>query len=301
MLPDCKGSVVLVRGGALGDFVLTLPLAQSLRDLRPAARLVLVGDPTTTRLAGEAQRIDATGADWARMFTPAGPSVSLREIFADCQLLVASVPRGTQASEVYLRNLRSLCGNLRIGDPLPETGQTRHMVERLLDPLRKDCVLPSCLRPSIQLPSVPPREHLIVLHPGSGGRSKCWPPAQFAALLTYLHDRGQRTEILWGPAEEARRHEFPPSLSDSAVLRAPFTPWALAHYLASARLYIGNDTGPGHVAAAVGCPTISLFGPTDPKLWRPLGPSGHVVQAPDGDLASLSLSQVIDAVDIALG
>ncbi|MDA0336092.1 MAG: glycosyltransferase family 9 protein, partial [bacterium] len=236
-----------------------------------------------------------------RMFPPAGPSVALRESFADCQLLVASVPRGTQAPDIYLRNLRSLCGNLRIGDPLPETGQTRHMVERLLDPLRKDCVPPSCLTPSIPLPSVLPREQLIVLHPGSGGRSKCWPPAEFAALLAYLQGRGHRTEILWGPAEEARRDEFPPSLSDPAVLRAPLTPWALANYLASAQLYIGNDTGPGHVAAAVGCPTVSLFGPTDPNLWRPLGPSGYVLQAPDGNLASLSLSQVIAAVDIALG
>ncbi|MCH8853837.1 MAG: hypothetical protein IID41_14470, partial [Planctomycetes bacterium] len=99
----------------------------------------------------------------------------------------------------------------------------------------------------------------MILHPGSGGRHKCWPAPRFVALLAWLRRQGRQVAVLWGPAEQARRDEFPLALSAAATQLCPATPWDLAHHLAAARLYIGNDTGPGHLAAAVGCATLSLF------------------------------------------
>jgi heptosyltransferase-2 len=293
--------VGVVRGGALGDFVLTLPLIQALREAFPAARVVVVGNPANARLAVDVEPVDADSVEWTRMYTPAGPADALIDLFANCRLLVAFLPGAAQSEpSVYLENLRSLCGNLRIGDPHPEPGQTRHMVERLLDPLHNHRGLPDSLTPKITLPIRPPPEDLVILHPGSGGRYKCWPPVRFAELLTHLEAQGHKVAILWGPAEESRRGEFPPSLWAKATMLSPPTPWALANILAAARLYIGNDTGPGHVAAAVGCPTISVFGPTDARLWCPLGPNAKVLQAQCGDLQSLPLCTVVDAVDAAL-
>ena len=301
--PDHGGGVVaLVRGGALGDFVLTLPLMQALRKAYPAARAMVVGNPATARLATGAESIDANSAEWARMYTPAGPSAALAGLFSNCRLLVACLPGGARAAPpVYLQNLRALCRNVRVGDPHPEPGQTRHMVDRLLDPLRGDGIdLPDSPVPGIELPSRPPQEDLVVLHPGSGGQSKCWPPGRFAELLTHLEAQCRKVAVLWGPSEESRRDEFPRALWAPATILAPPSPWALANSLCSARLYIGNDTGPGHVAAAVGCPTISIFGQTDARLWRPLGPGAKVLQAPGGALQSLPLHTVIDAVEAAL-
>lgn len=299
---DAGGTVALVRGGALGDFILTLPLIRALGDNFPQTRLVLVGDPSTTRLGGVAERIAADGGDWARMYTAAGPPPALTDRLADCRLLVALLPGGPGAAPpVYLENLRALCPQLRVGDPHPEPGQTRHMVHRLLDPLRGAGIdLPQTPQPRIELPSAPPRGELVILHPGSGGRHKCWPAPRFVALLAWLRRQGRQVAVLWGPAEQARRDEFPLALSAAATQLCPATPWDLAHHLAAARLYIGNDTGPGHLAAAVGCATLSLFGPTDPRLWRPLGPSARVLQAPGDDLEALAVGTVIDTVDEAL-
>ncbi len=291
------GCVGLVRGGALGDFVLTLPLIDALRNVVPSARLVLVGEPSTTRLAGAADRVAAEGGDWARMFTPDGPSQALTRRFADCHLLVACLPGGPEsAPSHYLRNLRSLCNQVLIGDPRPKSGQTYHMTQRLLEPLRGADDLTVEPRPVIPLPSHPRSEAsgLVILHPGSGGRSKCWPAERFLNVLQWLQQQAVPTGILWGPAEQARREEFPPELVSSARLLSPGSAWQLAQQLAGARLYIGNDSGPGHVAAAVNCPTLSLFGPTEARLWHPVG--ARVLQAPDGDMENLASSTVIDAV-----
>jgi heptosyltransferase III len=294
--------VALVRGGALGDFVLTLPVIRALRNAFPESRLLLIGHPATARLAGEAKRIDADSAEWARMYTPAGPSAGLAASLANCRLLVACLPGGRQAAPTnYRRNLHGLCKDLLFGDPRPEPGQTRHMVERLLDPIRDaGMTLPDSSTPCIDLPTRTPKQDLLILHPGSGGRGKCWPAKRFAELLTHLQKQGHKVAILWGPAENSRQQEFPSALRAPTTLLSPASPWELANCLASARLYIGNDTGPGHVAAAVGCPTISIFGSTDAKLWRPLGPGARVIQAPGGDLQSLSLGIVVDAIDAEL-
>lgn len=305
--PASHGQIALVRGGALGDFVLTLPLVQALRACRPAARLVLIGKPAHARLAGapeQADSLDMDSAAWSGMYTPTGGGQQLLRRVPDCRLLVACLPGGrARADADYLRNLQSLCTDLRIGDPLPEPDQQRHMTDRLLDPIRPllSAAAPDARpdpRPVIELANPPTRGQTIVLHPGSGGRDKCWPSRHFGQLLNWLRQRHLPVAVLWGPVEMARAAEFDAELTRNPV--SPSSPLELARYLASARLYIGNDTGPGHVAAAVGCPTLSLFGPTDPALWRPLGPRAEVLQAPGGVLSDLTVATVIEGVDAAL-
>ena len=238
------------------------------------------------------------------MYTPTGADQDLRQRLRDCRLLVACVPGGRHgAGAHYLRNLQDLCTDIRVGDPLPEPAQRRHMSSRLLDVMgvpvsTGDDVVD--LQPVIRLATTPPRGDLIILHPGSGSRSKCWPAPYFARLLGWLQSCHLPVAVLWGPAEMARAMEFPAALTDAAVALSPDSPLALADCLARARLYVGNDTGPGHVAAAVGCPTLSLFGPTDPGLWRPLGPKAQVLRAPAGDLSRVTVEMVIEAVKAAL-
>lgn len=292
--------VGLIRGGALGDFVLTLPLVRALQSRVPAGRLILVGSPATARLAGpQIDCIDAETGDWPRLFASSA-SDEVHRRFSECRLLVACVAGGPSAlSARYAHNLRSLCPNLRVTDPLPEPGQNRHMTSRLLDAVRQpgsSALAPQ--EPRIPVPARDKARELIVLHPGSGGRDKCWSADRFASLNERLEALGHRVVVLWGPVEEARRNEFPESLQKARL--SPATPWDLACHLSGARLYIGNDSGPGHVAAAVGCPTLSLFGPTDPALWRPFGRRARVLQAPDGDLSKLSVDAVEEAAVDAL-
>ena len=73
---------------------------------------------------------------------------------------------------------------------------------------------------------------------------------------------------------------YPPDLS------------TLAAFLVGARLVIGNDSGPGHIAAAVGTPTLSLFGPTDPRIWSPRHPCGRILHMPN--IADIPFAAVVD-------
>jgi heptosyltransferase-3 len=109
----------------------------------------------------------------------------------------------------------------------------------------------------------------VIIQPGSGSRSKNWPLTHFEELATRLECDGYRVTWCVGPAEEGW-----PSRPD---VLPPMPLLELAGVLAGARLFVGNDSGISHLAAAAGCPTVAIFGPTDPDTWKPVGPRVHVV------------------------
>jgi hypothetical protein len=109
----------------------------------------------------------------------------------------------------------------------------------------------------------------IVIQPGSGSRTKNWPLNHFEDLAARLERDGHRIAWCMGPAEEewlSRPDTLPPM---------PLV--ELASVLAGARLFVGNDSGIGHLAALTGCPTVTIFGTTDPVVWKPAGPQARVV------------------------
>jgi ADP-heptose:LPS heptosyltransferase len=110
----------------------------------------------------------------------------------------------------------------------------------------------------------------MVLHPGAGSPAKAWPG--FPDLARRLGAAGMPVVVTTGPAdrEVARWLEAAPGVdchpAPDLSLRE------LAALAATARGWVGNDSGPTHLAAAAGTPTVALFGPTDPAVWAPLGP-----------------------------
>jgi len=131
-----------------------------------------------------------------------------------------------------------------------------------------------CAGTTISLPwtaSFPKGYHEVdvIIQPGSGSRSKNWPQAHFEELAARLKNDGHRVAWCVGPAEEewpSRPNALPPM---------PLV--ELAGVLAGARLFVGNDSGISHLAAAAGCPTVAIFGPTNPAIWSPAGPQVHVI------------------------
>lgn len=124
------------------------------------------------------------------------------------------------------------------------------------------------------------RHGSIALHPFSGNGAKNWPLAGFRELAQRLAGEGP-VIMLAGPEEdlpEARRFD---DLGSLAV------------WLSGAALYIGNDSGPTHLAAAVGTPTLALFGPTNPAIWAPRGPHVKVLQ--QEPISELSVDEVLVA------
>lgn len=122
------------------------------------------------------------------------------------------------------------------------------------------------------------RREFAAIHPFSGSPRKNWPLDRFRKLAQTLE-----ISVKWcaGPEE---------TLNDAVRFE---NLWDLACWLASARVYIGNDSGITHLAAAVGTPVVAVFGPSDPQIWRPLGERVRIVS---GALDAIPVEQVRSAV-----
>jgi hypothetical protein len=118
----------------------------------------------------------------------------------------------------------------------------------------------------------------VILHPGSGGRAKCWPTPEFIAVARQLQTAGLAPVFLLGPVE---RETWP--AADMAKIQSEFAVLDdlasddLVAVLSGANAYVGNDAGPTHLAALLGTPTVALFGPTPASVWRPLGANVSVL------------------------
>ena len=110
------------------------------------------------------------------------------------------------------------------------------------------------------------RENFAVIHPFSGSTRKNWPLEKFRAVAAHLE---RIMPVYW-----CRGAEDPP-LPEAVRIDDLYQ---LACWLAKARVYVGNDSGITHLAAAVGTPVLALFGPTDPAVWAPRGPHVRVVK-----------------------
>ncbi len=113
----------------------------------------------------------------------------------------------------------------------------------------------------------------ILINPGGGWRSKCWPPENYSELIRRLHrDRSEKIVLSGAPAEEDLIAGI---LRSAGTGSAHYFPTTLVQFIAlarRARLFIGGDTGPLHLAAAVGTPIVGIYGPTDPARNGPFAP-----------------------------
>jgi heptosyltransferase-3 len=131
----------------------------------------------------------------------------------------------------------------------------------------------------VRTAGLPRNRPWVAMHPGARGPLRCWRSERFGEVARRLVERFEAAVLLvGGPGEgellgEVARHMGVPPAFQSTELSLLET----GELLRRCALFIGNDSAPGHLAAAAGCPTVSLFGPTFPHMWRPLSPGGRVV------------------------
>ena len=307
--------VLVIRPGALGDVLLTLPALQCLSAAFPQASIELMGNLSVLEwLPGRSvpQRVSSFDrADLATLFLPEpGPAAVLGAYLDSFDLILSYV---TAPEHLFARNLARLSrGRLLSLDTRPPEVQG-HMSAYLQRPLEGLGIALCTGYPALKLTSADYQEaghwwkahalegrDVIAVHPGSGSRAKNWPAARFAAVARRLQqERSAGILLVAGPADEmavaevlqqmdggfSRNEPWPAASATSArlvreviLLRdLPFP--LLAAVLTRCQVYLGNDSGISHLAAASGVPTVAVFGPTDPEVWAPRGPAVRVVRS----------------------
>ncbi len=249
-----------IRPGAIGDLIVALPALECLAlECLKAGGLEVWTAPANVPLVqfAPARSIPATGLDWLGIAEPpAGLMDALRGF--------DSIVSWYGANRPEFRDLVKALGlPFTFFPALPGAGGPRiHATDFYLSQVRTLVDCPSDGIPHLPCPG--PREDYAVIHPFSGSARKNWPLERFQQLAARL---GPLMPVRWcaGP-------EDPPL---EGAVRIPDL-YELACWLARARLYIGNDSGITHLAAAVGTPVLALFGPTDPEVWAPRGPNVRV-------------------------
>jgi heptosyltransferase III len=270
---------LIYHAGALGDFITTLPALEWWRRQHPNHFIVLAGKPELARLAKFAGIVDeiwdVQSAQWAALYNH-NPDAALLDPFRQFQ---DAILFAIEASP--LPGIMQKAGVERIWRQLPFPAVSLPIIEYHLTLFGADASLANPQDPFMQV-----RGKLIknkmechddaleaMIHPGSGSLKKNWPLESFRQLAGCLGNCGCRVTWISGPAEE--QWDFP--AEDGAILRADLV--ELAQRMSGASLYVGNDSGVTHLAAAMGCPTIALLGPTDPTVWAPRGPAVRIISS----------------------
>ena len=283
---------LIVRLGALGDVVHAIPVAAALRRAFPPARIDWLVSAKHGGILDLVTVIDRPilvndrngSSDGKSLWQAVGELRRTRyDVVIDLQGLIKSAllarlsgaPRVIGFTSAYAREGLARLFYSESYDPgrggLYDPRETRHVVRinlGLLTRLGIEVTAPDF--PIADVDSVvarwaieQSRGRYALLNPGAAWPNKRWPPARFGRVAVALRDRHALTSVvLWGPGEEPLAKDVVAEANGAALLSPRTTIADLVALARSAAVMISGDTGPTHVAAAVGTPLVSLFGPT---------------------------------------
>ncbi len=296
--------VLVIRGGAIGDFILTLPAIRLIRESIPNCHLEVLGYPGIMELAVAAGLADATRSlehrTMAMLFARQGAvDPALQDYLRSFTLIISYLydPDGHFRGSLERIGVKTLldCPHRVVPGEGHASVQLAKPLERLAMFLEDE---PDWRRPFFlgEEKTFPPSR--LVIHLGSGSVKKNWPLENWQELTSQIHQHLPHLQfiIVTGEAEEARG-----LVAGDPLLPVPYEHWhglplvELSRRLAGCDLYLGHDTGISHLASACGLPSLLLFGPTDPEIWAPPQRSVQVVDAESENLADLPVSQVWEA------
>ncbi len=284
--------VLIVRLRSLGDCVLTTPALSLLKQHRPDLSIgVMVEDRFAQIFEGN--------PDVASILQPSGGAAA-----GFRPQLVVNFHGGTRSAMLTALSLaahragfghfrHSWLYNIRIPRAQEILGEERivHTAEHLASAMFHLGV-PRTEIPRARLSAEPRRaaRPYAVIHPTASAASKTWPAERFTALGAHLRDRHGLDPVFIG----APGDDLSPFAGFETLSGAPLR--QVKSLLAGAALFVGNDSGPAHMAAAFGVPVVVLYGASDPRIWAPWRTESEVITAPQG-LASVPVKLIEDAVD----
>lgn len=291
------GRLVVVHQGALGDFLLALPILEALHRACPLIRIDLWSKPEHVALLATKPFMGNT---------PPPADGALTPFFHDELWQTAAIPRFLEDARMVLifgqAGSRLLAERLsaRLPYPVrwlqsfPGPGLRQHVhhflrrqcrqlgwsLEEYLPQLESSPQDLALARTCLEQHQPKGVGKPIFIHPGSGGLRKIWPLSNWWMILRFLCGYYPYPVFLTlGPADERLRSfaRVAETLGVSILEGLPLP--LLAAMLSQGGLFVGSDSGISHLAAVVGIPAVVIFGPTDPSVWAPRGANVHIVEA----------------------
>ena len=316
--------ILIIRGGAIGDFILTLPSLKALRDARPDAHIEILGYKHIAALAenrfyAQAVRSIEYGPLSSFFARNSELPAELANYFAGFDLIISYL---YDPDRIFENNLRR-CGveNLLCG-PAKIVETAVHAARHLALPIERLGIEVGDLTEKV-FPSIDDRQFarefflslqqpIIAIHPGSGSTEKNWRLENWIGLFSrnggVPRKKDKRGEVgnafslvvVSGEADKTAARVLEREWKNREVRSAKNLPLPHLAAVLERSIFIGHDSGISHLAAAAGANCILLFGPTDPSVWAPQNNNVRVLTAPNGMLSDLKIGEVEAAVAGAL-
>jgi lipopolysaccharide heptosyltransferase I len=293
---------LIVRLSAIGDCVQTMPLACAVRDHWPEAHVTWVVEKASAPLVQACDAVDRVVVLPKRFATSWRLLLKLRSVLAEGNFDVALDPQGLTKSGLVSWMSPS---KRRIGFARPASREfnpwlqtelvhsaATHRVDRYLELVRPLGIERPQARFGLAVPAITKttvgqclareslRDGYAVINPGAGWDSKLWPMERFAEVAKHLANCGVPSVVVWaGEKELSWAEKIVASSNGGAILAPPTTLLELAAILQKSRLFVGSDTGPLHLAAAMGTRCVALFGTSRGDACGPYGTGNIVLQA----------------------
>ena len=319
---------MIIQPGAVGDCILTLPLAEFLKSHLRVSSVEMLGHSDYISYFPGRTAVDTVrsldSVDLHRLFSPArdfdlDQRDELIRLFAGYSYIIsflgepesdfeqnliftANCSQGTEVmilplrsdsletqhiSEYYINNVFGRCC---IDSEPPKAVRN----EQIIKPLPDDSGAGRSILKDIDINS---SSSIVLLCPGSGAAGKCWHLDNFIDLAKAASDRGMQAIFLLGPTEMERfDKEKLSAIRETAPCVSDLSLNQVTQLLSLCDGFVGNDSGITHLAANLGLRTVALFGPTDPDVYRPIGPDVTVVRDEGSKFGSVRSDRILTKV-----
>src|SRR5436190_23434109 len=312
--------ILVIRGGAIGDFVLTLPALKALRDAWPQARIEILGYKHIAALAENrfyAQAVRSIEYGRLSSFFARNSELpaELANYFASFDLIISYL---YDPDRIFENNLRRCGVEHLLCEPGRIVQTADHAARQLAQPIEDLGIRVVDLAERV-FPSVDDRqfarkflrdlqEPILAIHPGSGSTEKNWPLENWIELFS-TSGRFPLVEskdpqpgnfssliVISGEADQTETEALERALKNRDVRFAKNLPLTDLAAVLERSIFIGHDSGISHIAAAAGANCVLLFGPTDPGVWAPRNKNVQILRAQSGKLSDLKIASVQAAV-----
>jgi heptosyltransferase-3 len=302
--------ILVIRGGAIGDFVLTLPALKGLREGYPHARVEILGCKHIAMLAENrfyAQAIRSIEYGVLSSFFAKNSKLpaELADYFASFDLIISYLydPDGIFENNLRRSGVENLIhGSAKVDDsghaarqlaaPIEELGLYVQDFAAKVYPSNEDRNVAERFLRNLSRP-------ILAFHVGSGSEKKTWPLKNWIDMGNHLLGsdkvRGSLV-IVSGEADEAQCARLESQWKDRDVRFAKNLPLPHLAAVLEDAIFVGHDSGISHLAGAAGAKCILLFGPTDPEVWAPMNTNVHVIRGANGKIENIGVAEIAEMV-----